>query len=464
MKNIDNREEFLFGGASASYQCEGAWDEDGKVESMWDVYLHENNYENGDVASDHYHRYKEDIRMMKEGGQNAYRFSIAWPRIIKNLEGDVIEEGIRHYIDVLDECHRQGIEPYVTLYHWDLPQYLEDIGGWINPATADAFVHYAEVCFKAFEGKIDLWTTFNEPKWFTHCGYMAGNYPPEHHNPQEYIQCCYNVMVAHAKAVDLFRREKVKGKIGIVMSTEPMYPIDDKPETLQAVRNADNYANNWVCDPACKGEFPKDMVEKIKSQGFDLSFVKQEDLDVIARNRVDFLGCNYYGPVFVKVNEEGDTCFVTNNSGARFKGKVINRVKDWYEYTKNPNLPITAWGTQTYPKGIYELLMKYWERYQVPLYITENGIGLYEDISVDQIQDDQRIDYIDTHVREIIHAMKDGADVRGYFTWSPFDLYSWKNGCEKRYGLVGIDFENGCVRKPKKSYYWYKEAIEKEWK
>ena len=172
--------EFLWGSATASYQCEGGWDLDEKAESMWDRYLHENGLENGDTASDHYHRYREDIRMMKEGGQNAYRFSLSWPRIIKDREGTVNAKGIAFYRSLIEECRRNGIEPFVTLYHWDLPQYWQAKGGWLNREVAFAFQKYCEICFREFNGMIRYWSTFNEPQWFIFCGYMQGNYPPNH--------------------------------------------------------------------------------------------------------------------------------------------------------------------------------------------------------------------------------------------------------------------------------------------
>ena len=192
---------FLWGGATASYQCEGAWNVDDKAESMWDHYLHENNLENGDIASDHYHDFEEDIKMMKDGGQNAYRFSLSWPRIIKNREGDINPKGIEFYNRLINCCLENGITPFITLYHWDLPQYWQEIGGWLNLDTSRAFAHYAEVCFKAFGDRVKFWTTFNEPKWFTVNGYLIGNYPPAEHNLQHTMLCGFNVMYADRKSV-----------------------------------------------------------------------------------------------------------------------------------------------------------------------------------------------------------------------------------------------------------------------
>ncbi|MEE3409428.1 MAG: glycoside hydrolase family 1 protein, partial [Erysipelotrichaceae bacterium] len=325
------KRKMLWGSATASYQCEGAWDLDEKAESMWDRYLHENGLENGDVASDHYHHYEEDIRMMAEGGQNAYRFSLSWPRIIRDLEGNVNEKGLAFYDTLIDTCHRYHIEPFVTIYHWDLPQYLEDIGGWQNIETAYHFEKYCETVFRHFNGKVRFWSTFNEPKWFIFSGYMSGNYPPCHRNIPEVIRGSYNVMFASALGVRKFREMKTEGEIGLVASYQTIYGLDESTETLNAMRHADNYCNNWQVDTACLGEFPSDMVDKLKEQGYDLSFAKEEELQIIRENTVDFIGINYYSPMYVKPYTEGETLVKTNNQGKNYKGDLRSVVKGWFE-------------------------------------------------------------------------------------------------------------------------------------
>ena len=457
--------KFLWGSATASYQCEGAWNVDDKAESMWDRYLHENDLENGDIASDHYHHYKEDIRMMAEGGQNAYRFSISWPRVIKNKAGDVNPKGIAFYSDLIDECLKNGIEPYVTCYHWDLPQYWQDEGGWLNKDVAYAFKHYCEVLFKAFRGRVKYWSTFNEPKWFIFSGYMSGNYPPCHVNQvQEVIECCYNVMLANSLAIQAFKEMKIEGEIGMVASYQTIYADQDDEASRQAIRNADNYCNNWQVETACIGAFPSDMVEKLKNQGYDLSFAKKEELKIIHDHTVDFIGLNYYSPQYVMPYQGGETIVKVNNQGKNYKGNLHTVVKDWFEIDDElmKRLPHNPWGMVIYPQGLYDAI-KRCSKYHVPMYITENGLGMYEDIHQEGIHDRERIDYIREHVRCLLKAKEDGYDVNGYFVWSPFDLYSWKNGCEKRYGLVAVDFENNCQRIPKDSYYWYRDEIKNNW-
>ena len=447
--------DFLWGSATASYQCEGAYDVDEKAASIWDVYLHERGLENGDVASDHYHFYKEDIKQMAEGGQNSYRFSLSWPRIIKDREGHVNEKGIAFYRDLMKTCLEYGIKPFVTIYHWDLPQYYEDIGGWLNKQTCYGYERYAEVCFEMFHDLVKDWVTFNEPKYFTASGYLIGNYPPGHNDPYEFILAAYNVMYASALGVRAFRKGGYDGQIGIVHSFAPVNGVDDSLKTKIAMRFADNYANNWILDTAAKGEIPFDLL-CVLNERYDLSFMKKEELQVIKENTVDFLGLNYYSHMLVRPYSEGETSLVVNNSGAGGKNTVI--IKGWFEQIFDlPDAQYNEWGTQIYPKGLQKGLKEAYERYHLPIYITENGIGIREDVSVEMVDDQERIDFMNDHISAMLNAMEEGVDVRGYFAWSSFDLYSWKNGMAKRYGLVAVDED--LRRKPKKSYYWYRDMI-----
>ncbi|MBY7141975.1 glycoside hydrolase family 1 protein [Virgibacillus sp. NKC19-3] len=454
-------ENFLWGTATASYQCEGGWNEGGRVPSLWDVYLHENNLENGDDASDHYHKYKEDIRLMKEGGHKAYRFSIAWPRIIKNKEGEVNPEGIQFYHNVIDECLKNGIEPFVTLFHWDLPQYLEDRGGWIERDICSAFVEYARVCFEAYKDKVTFWSTFNEPRYYVFSGYKIGNYPPGLDDTQKTIQGSFYMMLANALTVKLFREMKVPGQIGIVHSYAPVSGVDNSLETKIAMRKADNFFNNWILDTAIKGEIPIDMLS-ILNEKYDLSFMKEEDFEEIKQNTVDFVGLNYYARALIKPYTSGETILRINNKGKEAKGTSKVVVKDWFEQVfDNPDSTYTEWDTEIYPQGLYQGIMQAYRKYGIPIYITENGIAFYEDVPNEESVDDQgRIHFLNEHIDAILRAAEDGADVRGYFVWSTMDIYSWKNGHEKRYGLIGVDFDNNFERKPKSSYYWYKRVCE----
>ncbi len=450
--------DFLWGSATASYQCEGGWNEGNRAISMWDRYLHDNHLENGDVASDHYHRYEEDIRMMKEGGQNSYRFSIAWPRIIKNAEGEVNQEGVDFYNRVIDTCLKYDIEPFVTIFHWDLPDYLEQNGGWLNRQTTEAYAHYAKVCFEKFGDRVRLWTTFNEPRYYTFSGYLIGNYPPGHQDLQETVTSSYYMMLASAMAVKEFRNGGYQGQIGIVHSFSPIYGVDSTVETAIAARYAENFYNNWILDTAALGEIPGDLLAELYGR-CDLSMMKPEDLELIKNYTVDFLGLNYYARVMIAPYTTGETTLIVNNKGKQAKGTSQTIIKGWFEQVRPESSQYTEWDTEIFPEGLCEGIRRVWNKYRLPVYITENGIGLYEDVTVEQVDDRQRIEFMDSHIHAVMQAREEGCDVRGYYAWSPFDLYSWKNGTEKRYGLVAIDYEDGLKRKPKKSYYWYRDMI-----
>lgn len=457
------KEQFLWGSATASYQCEGGYNLDDKVESMWDKYLHDNNLENADVACDFYHHFKEDIKMLKDGGQNSYRFSLAWPRIISDLEGTVNQKGIDFYLQVFKTLKEHGIEPNVTLYHWDLPQYLEELGGWLNQITCEKFAHYAKVCFDAFTDEVDLWVTFNEPRWFIFNGYFIGNYPPCIKDPQIMIKGAYNVMYASSLAVREFRKGKYKGSIGIVHSYSPVDGVDNEVDTLIAMRHADNYCNNWVLETAAWGEFPGDLLGKLK-QSFDISFIDPKQLEIIKEYTVDFLGLNYYARVLVKPYTTGETTLIVNNGGSKNRGSSMTIIKGWFEQVFDTNSKFTEWDTEIYPKGLYDGLVRAYKKFHLPIYISENGLGFYEDVeNTDMVNDEYRISFLRDHIKELLRAKKHGVDVRGYYVWSTMDLYSWKNGCEKRYGLVGVNFKT-LERKPKASYFWYKENIENNFK
>lgn len=447
---------FLWGGATASYQCEGAWDADGKVESIWDCYLHERGLPDADVACDHYHRFREDIALAKAGGHTAYRFSLAWPRIISDREGTVNERGIAFYNDLIDCCIEAGIEPFVTIFHWDLPMYWEELGGWTSDATALAFEHYARACFEAFGDRVRFWVTMNEPKWVTSRGYMGGDYPPFHTDVQEYIQAGFHIMLASALGVRAFREGGYQGMIGIVHSYTPVYGVDDDIETQIAVRYADNFNNNWVLDTAVFGEPPIDLIAEL-AKTYDISCMKPEYLKIMRENTVDFLGLNYYSSADIKKYEEGETQ-VTYNTKGKGGGRSKIVVKGWFEQVNSSKHKATEWGMEINPEGLYWGLKRAYEKYHVPLFLTENGMGCYEDIGDDPIDDSYRISFLEDHIAALLDAMDDGVDMRGYFVWSLMDLYSWISGMEKRYGLIGV--QDGTLKRvPKRSYAWFKEVI-----
>ena len=457
--------KFLWGSATAAYQCEGGWKEGGKGLSNWDVFCHSDknnvNPVTGDVASDHFHLYEEDIRMLAEGGQNAYRFSIAWTRILPNGTGTVNQEGIDFYNRLLDTCEKYQVEPLVTLYHYDLPQVLYELGGWENRSTVDAYLAYARICFEQFGSRVRLWATFNEPNYETYCCYGRGNYPPNVQDLERRWKAMYHIMLGSAKAISIFREMDCKGQIGLVSDSYSIETLKDDEEYKEAANFADLFYNKSVNDICVKGKYPNEFIDKLISDGYDLSYMLEEDKQIFQKGTVDYLGINAYDRILVKPYAGGETLLTANNTG---DGKTKNEatVKNWFTIDEDETTPKNPWGSEVYPKSVYNLLMDLKELYpDTPIYITENGIGYYDEVVDGQIHDDYRINFLKGYVDWIGQAIKDGCDVRGYFIWSTFDLYSWINGYKKRYGLVYVDF-NSQKRIPKDSYYWYKNFIENE--
>ncbi|MCC8165167.1 MAG: glycoside hydrolase family 1 protein [Planctomycetes bacterium] len=464
--------KFLWGTATASYQCEGAWNEDGKGLSVWDVFSHESplniNHVTGDVACDHYHRYEEDFKLLAEGGHNSYRFSIAWPRLIPNGTGEVNRKGVEFYHKFIDSMIAHGLEPNLTLYHWDLPDALARKGGWENKETAYAFADFARLCFKEYGNKVKIWVTINEPKYSLFSMYAAGNYPPNVQDTQRLMVAAYNTMFASALAAIEFRTFKDIGHIGIVADYDPVYGVDDSEECKFAVRMADHVLNGWVTDTAIKGTFPRELVDTL-AQRFDVGFMKDEDKAIFEAGTLDFLGINYYFRAYVRPYTTGECMLAANNTGK--SGANVSEVdgvqrtmvaKGMFERIKDPEGIYTEWDFEIFPDGMYALLIELRDRYgDIPLYITENGLGIREKPVDGRIDDDARVDFLDQHIQALLRARSEGINVCGYYVWSAFDLYSWVNGYDKRYGLIYVDFDEGNRRIPKKSYYWYKNFIRK---
>lgn len=458
--------KFLWGSSTAAYQCEGGWKEGGKGLSNWDVFCHSDknnvNPVTGDVSSDFYHHYEEDIRMLAEGNQNAYRFSIAWTRIIPDGTGEVSEEGIAFYNNILDTCKKYGVEPLVTLYHYDLPESLFEAGGWENRKTVEAYERYATVCFNAFHTKVKYWITINEPGYETLCCYGFGNYPPNVKNIQCRWCAMYHMMLASARAINAFRVKGYEGQIGLVSDSYYIAILKDNPAYQQAKIWGDLFFNRSVNDICIKGEYPIDFIEKLKKDGHDLKYMLKEDQEVFLNGTVDFLGLNAYDRICVKPYEKGETSLNVNNTG-KASEKHYNIVKNWFATDIDPNTSKNAWGMEMYPKSVYFLLKDLSQRYpQIPIIITENGLGFYDDLQNGKIHDQYRIDFLSGYIKWMKEAMKEGCNVCGYFVWSTMDLYSWINGYHKRYGLVYVDYDNNNRRIPKDSYYWYKKMIEEE--
>lgn len=460
--------DFLWGGATASYQCEGAWNEDGKGLGEWDVFSHESplnvNHVTGDVSCDFYHRYQEDIDMMAQGSQNTYRFSISWARILPEGVGEVNQKGIDFYNRVIDYCLSKNIEPNVTLFHYDLPQAIAAKGGFSNRDTVDDFVEYAKVCFKAFGDRVKLWVTINEPKYYAYCSNMVGNYPPNHKQDfNRFFKVVYHEALATAKAVRAYRQLNLDGQIGVVHDNSNVELAPDAKEKDLIKLRGDMFYNSITLDGALKGVLPASLVLMLQENGYDTSYMKFEDSLDFMKGKVDFLGLNVYNRFYLTDYTEGETEVFHNNLGAKSKMKEGIRIKNWFETTDDPNTTRNLWGREIYPQCMYNTLLEIRENYgDIPVYITENGHGQYEKADENGYVDDQaRIDMMQGYIDYMFKAMEEGCNVKGYYAWSPMDLYSWVNGYQKRYGLVRIDFNDPNLKRiPKKSYYWFKDLIE----
>lgn len=459
-------DKFLWGSATAAYQCEGGWREGKKGYSNWDVFCHsEQNSINpvtGDVASDFYHHYEEDIRMLAEGNQNAYRFSISWVRILPDGTDAVNPEGIAFYNQVIDTCLRYGVEPFVTLYHYDLPAALFEAGGWENRKSVDAFEEYAKVCFEAFGDRVSYWATVNEPNYETLCCYGYGNYPPNVQNLERRWKAMYHILLASAKAIIAYRKKAYQGNIGLVSDSYFIDILQNDPAYEEARQLGDLFYNLPVNDVCIKGSYPDAFVNKLKHEGYDLSYMLEEDKCILKEGIVDFLGLNAYDRICVKPYSGGETSLGTNNTGTAGK-KYQNVIKNWFAIDEDIHVEKNAWGMEMYPKSIYYLLKDLQKKYpDTPIIITENGLGYYDEVVDGHIHDDYRINFISGYITWMKQAIKEGCDVRGYFVWSTMDLYSWINGYKKRYGLVYVDYEYDNKRIPKDSYYWYQTFLAKE--
>lgn len=457
--------DFLFGAASASYQVEGGWNEGGKGVTNWDVFskIPGKTFENtnGDVAVDHYHRYKEDIKLMAEMGLESYRFSISWARIIPDGVGEVNQEGIEFYNNIINECLKYGIVPFATLYHWDFPQVLEEQGGWLNKNMIDAFAKYAETCFKAFGDRVKHWITFNETINFCRLGYIAGVHPPGiTMDPKKYFQASHNVFVAHAKSVKIYKSLRQFGEIGITHVFSPAYSIDDKEENKVAANHCNNYEIFWYYDPILKGEYPEYVVNGLEEKGLTPDWTKEElDLLKEAAPCNDFMGLNYYKPQRVMKNVANEEI---NPTRENFTGAPGNPSFDGvYKTVKMADKVYTKWGWEISPEGFLGGLRMLKDRYgDIKLYITENGLGDVDPIIEDEIMDIPRIKYIEEHLKVVKKAINEGINLKGYYAWSVIDLLSWLNGFKKQYGFIYVDHKDNLNRKKKASFYWYKEIIE----
>ncbi len=437
--------DFIWGTATAAYQIEGAWNEDGRGESIWDRFSHTpgktRGGANGDVACDHYHRWPADLDLMVELGVQAYRLSIAWPRILPTGRGQVNQAGLDFYSQLIDGLLERGITPYVTLYHWDLPVALEDSGGWPARATAEAFAEYAAIVAQAFGDRVKHWITINEPWCVSMLSYQIGEHAPGRKDWAAALAASHHTLLAHGLAVAAIRQHCPDGEVGITLNFTAAVPASNSPADRDAARLFDGYFNRWFLDPICGRGYPADMVDAYRAAGYlgpqgIADLVQPGDLAIVAAP-TDFLGVNYYTRDLVAASEP---------PGA------------WQSIRLDT--PRTAMGWEIYPDGLYMLLLRLTSAYDLPkLFITENGVSYMDGPDADgRVRDERRIDYFEQHLSACQRAIAAGAPLAGYFYWSLLDNFEWGHGYDQRFGIVYVDYATQ-QRTPKDSFYWYKALI-----
>lgn len=429
---------FIWGASTAAAQIEGAAAEEGRGPSIWDAFAATpgkvKDGSNPSVASDHYHRYKEDVALMKRLGLGAYRFSVSWSRVIPDGVGAINEKGLDFYDRLIDELIARDIEPWLCLYHWDLPLSLHEKGGWTNRDIKGWFEEYAAVIAKRFGDRVARWATFNEPGVFTTAGYAVGYHAPGVADLGAYLAAAHNVNRAHGAAVAALRSTKVKGQIGVVCNQQPARPATPSEEDKAAAALYDLFWNRTFADPMILGSYPEALMP------FFAGLIQDGDLDGV-KQPLDFLGVNHYSPTYVKSDPSapGGLAQAAPPKGA----------------------PATIMGWEIAPKAFAQTLIVEHARYGLPIVVTENGIADREEVGADgEVRDQLRIDYLGKYIGAVASAIEAGARVDGYFVWSLIDNFEWAEGYEPRFGLVHIDYETQ-KRTPKQSFYWLAEEVAK---
>lgn len=432
--------DFLWGAATSAYQIEGAWNADGKGESIIDRFTHTSglikNNDNGDVASDHYHLYQEDVSLMKQIGLNAYRFSIAWSRLLPAGMGQVNPAGLDFYDRLVDALLEAGIQPFPTIYCWDLPQALQDKGGWTKRSIIDAFIEYVDLISRRLGDRVKAWTTLNEPWAIAFQGYANGLLAPGHKNFKEALLASHYLLLSHARAIPVLRQNSPGSQVGLVLNFVPFYPASPSIYDRRTAWNADGYFTRWYLDPIAGRGYPLDV---IKQDNLDMGFVQGGDLDEVAAP-IDFMGVNYYTRAILRSSAvpERDNLPITLQAGEEK----------------------TDMGWEVYPHGLFEVLCRLHFESRFPAYyVTENGIAIPDQVTADdQVHDPARISYLERHFTQAAHAIEAGIPLRGYFVWSLMDNFEWLEGFSKRFGLIYIDYATR-KRTLKDSAAWYRDWI-----
>ncbi len=416
-------EGFLWGAATAAYQIEGAWDEDGKGPSIWDTFSHTpgkiRDGDTGDVACDHYHGWREDVALMRELGLKAYRFSVSWPRVIPEGTGPVNRAGLDFYSRLVDALLEAGIAPALTLYHWDLPQALQDRGGWGSRETAGAFVEYADVVSRALADRVLLWITHNEPSVVAVEGHVTGEHAPGLADPALGVQVAHHILLSHGLAVPVLRANGAR-KVGITINVWPVAPASGSTEDRAAAERVYAREAGWYLDPLHRGAYPEEILGIYGRLGW-IPETRDGDLEAISAP-LDFLGLNYYSRSMVRHDPDAGPLQAAD-------------VHEPGQYTEM--------GWLVYPDGLYDLLTRVHRDYApAELYVTENGAAYADVVGADGlVHDDQRVAYLREHFAAAARAISSGVPLRGYFVWSLLDNFDWAEGYSKRFGIVRVDYE-----------------------
>jgi beta-glucosidase len=442
MSQLSFPENFLWGVAASAYQIEGAYNEDGKGESIWDRFVrwpaHILNGDTGDVACDHYHRMPQDVALFKELGIPCYSFTIAWTRILPDGRGNPNQKGLGFYDRLVDELLAAGVHPMATLYHWDIPQALQELGGWPNRDSADWFAEYAQVVFARLADRVELWSTHNEPWVAAFLGYASGVHAPGICDYSQAYRAAHHLLLAHGKAVQAYRAGGYGGQIGLILNLNGLIPASEGDEDRAATQRVHDETHALFLDPVFNGSYPQALFDYI---GPHQPVVRAGDLQVISQP-IDFLGLNYYNTDVIAFDVFGG----------------LNKARGIAYSTPGWGRTEMDWGI--HPDGLKAEVLHVKEKYGNPkLYITENGCAL-PDVPDEEgfVADWNRIDFLRAHLRALHEAIGQGANVHGYFVWSVFDNFEWEHGYGPRFGLVRIDYDS-LVRTPKQSAYWYRDVI-----
>jgi beta-glucosidase len=451
---------FLWGSATAAYQIEGAWNEDGRTPSIWDTFARRKgavrNADTGDIAADHYHRYAEDVALMADLGLPAYRFSLSWPRIQPGGAGPANAAGLAFYDRLVDELLGKGITPVVTAYHWDLPQELEDAGGWPNRDTAHRFAEYVAMAASRLGDRVRTWTTLNEPWCSAFLGYASGVHAPGRQEPAAALRAAHHLLLAHGLAVDVLRQQVAGAQLSLVLNLHSIRPAHPATADEAAATKIDGIANRIFLDPVLHGRYPDD-VQADTAHLLDWStLVHDGDLAQISRP-IDALGVNYYTPTLVAAHEPG-TPAVRNDGHGNGTGSPWVGADD-VDFLQPPGArTMMQWAVDA--TGLRDVLSRLGREHpDLPLIVAENGAA-YDDYvdPTGRIRDTERIDYVRSHLAEVRRAIAEGVDVRGYFVWSLLDNFEWSYGYSRRFGIVYVDFATQR-RWPKDSARWYSGVV-----